>query len=876
MADGSIIIDTQIDTDEAIKGIKNLSSELKSASKQAASVKTLSSAFSTLKNSITSVNNQLATVKAAFQKVGAVIDDVTEAYKTQAKAENQLAQAAKNNPYLSSSSVKSLKQYASALQNVSNVGDEELLPMMAQLAASGRTQEEIQSTMAAALDLSASGAMSLDAAVDALNKTYAGTTGQLGRTLPEIASLTDEELAQGKAVDIVAQKYKGMASAIADTKIQAQNAKGDFKEAVGALTAPSVDAWNKFWKGFYESATSAIMKVYDRLKLLNVWDNKFLDEMYEAAMSLNKEGKSLLEEYDTTSLEYAVDLLQKRLEITGKLSPDETELLVLAQETLRIKKEIAAQEEAAAQAEAAANAAAQAEAQEAVQVTEKQLSLEKQLVAFSKEYEDSIAATKRAVDTRRQMGEVISDEAEQEEMLNAKTQAYLRLVENYAGVGQKLSSNNGYLQDIVKSTQELATAQASVEYDEAFAALLDARYQEALERINEATQGITESADELLGTVEAGGDKLSTTIQNAIDVLSSLRNECVEGTDEFDAYSEKIVELEELLPEVTTAEARSEIEAFRETLQTEGETTLSVYERLMQQKEALAAEYNAKITDEAVAQAGYTEEQVYLIRQEYAEKINEIDEQLTEAQQERHLKLVQEIADYTQQTASIVQSACDAMVDAIETEAEEEKEALAEKYEAGLISQEEYEAGIEAIEEEAAMKEYKIEMANWTAQLLEAAASIALGCARSLEQGMPQGAILAALTAAAGAVQVAAITAAKPQKPSFEEGGIVPGHSYTGDNVEIRANSGEGVFTMAQQHKLFNMINSTGTATYGTSYPITINNTQSNKVTTRARASEEGVTIDVVDAWTQHRIARGGYDDSFRSYESLRTGRRYL
>lgn len=50
--------------------------------------------------------------------------------------------------------------------------------------------------------------------------------------------------------------------------------------------------------------------------------------------------------------------------------------------------------------------------------------------------------------------------------------------------------------------------------------------------------------------------------------------------------------------------------------------------------------------------------------------------------------------------------------------------------------------------------------------------------------------------------------------PKFERGGIVPGTSYTGDNVTVRANSGEMYLTRAQQARLLEIANGRGAADY--------------------------------------------------------------
>ena len=66
---------------------------------------------------------------------------------------------------------------------------------------------------------------------------------------------------------------------------------------------------------------------------------------------------------------------------------------------------------------------------------------------------------------------------------------------------------------------------------------------------------------------------------------------------------------------------------------------------------------------------------------------------------------------------------------------------------------------------------------------------------------------VAAVTAQFAAVIKAIKAASIPSAPSFERGGIVPGTSYTGDNVTTRLNSREMVLTLQQQGNLFDLIN---------------------------------------------------------------------
>lgn len=227
MSDGYIKIDTKIDETGLDKGLGSVDKKLKGTEKATVSTG----------KSFAAMGLKMAAAGAAVKIVVDTIDDLTKAYKKQEKAETQLEAAAKNNPYLTDSSVTQLKAYASELQGISTVGDEELLPFMASLAAAGRTQDEIMQIMSASLDMAASGAFSLDSAVRNLNKSYGGLSGELGESIPEIKALTSEQLKNGAATKLMAERYKGIAEQTALTtgsSEQLQNAIGDLKEELGA------------------------------------------------------------------------------------------------------------------------------------------------------------------------------------------------------------------------------------------------------------------------------------------------------------------------------------------------------------------------------------------------------------------------------------------------------------------------------------------------------------------------------------------------------------------------------------------------------------------------------------------------------------------
>lgn len=169
----------------------------------------------------------------AIKKLSSEVLELRNIYKVQEIAELKLSKAIENNPLIDGKAVKGLKEYASYLQSISNIGDETSISIMANLSAMGRTEEEIRNIMSAAIDMSAGTGQSLEQVAKNLSKTYNGLAGEIGESVKGIKELTKEELEHGKAVEIVAKAYKGMAEETADAQIQLKNAWGDTKELLG-------------------------------------------------------------------------------------------------------------------------------------------------------------------------------------------------------------------------------------------------------------------------------------------------------------------------------------------------------------------------------------------------------------------------------------------------------------------------------------------------------------------------------------------------------------------------------------------------------------------------------------------------------------------
>jgi hypothetical protein len=253
MADYNISANITANTKGYEAGIKKAQTASKSLSKSITNVvkgfgkSGLSGAITSAGLALGGIGLAVGTAVKAIKGITKALGECAEAYKVQLQAERALDTAINNSPFVSGTASKALKDYASQMQKVSNLGDEEIIPQMTQLIATGRTEAEVMKIIATASDMSASGAMSFDQAVTQLNATLNGNIGRLGQQNAELKGLTEEELKSGKAVEILGEKYKGLAKATVDTKKQLQNAIGDLKETFGSVFENAIAPMRKFF-----------------------------------------------------------------------------------------------------------------------------------------------------------------------------------------------------------------------------------------------------------------------------------------------------------------------------------------------------------------------------------------------------------------------------------------------------------------------------------------------------------------------------------------------------------------------------------------------------------------------------------------------------
>lgn len=438
MDDGKVKVKTTIDDSDVDKGLKRVNKKITNFAN-----KLKSSDMANLGASITGVVSGISAsfkvAATAIKGVSKAIKDTTDAYKTQMKAELQLDNAVKNSPFLDGSSARALKEYASSIQSVTTYGDEQLIPFMAELANEGRSQQQIMDIIKAATDVAASGMMDLGSAVSALNMTFQGTSGSLGRQIASIKNLTEEELKSGKAIQIIKAQFDGTAESIAQnigTSEQLANAWGDLKEEIGAGWEKPLSKVRVWLKGIIDDAIEGRKRVREI---------KEADENIEA-------GIGTMENYEV-SIKHANDRLKELRDSLNNLkskasgegiTPEEEEFWMgksnakdyFKSELKKAQDEISTLKEEVAEYTEKLNNLKEAEKEAAAELkkhneeAQNQKEIQDKLKQSTENYSKIIAKRDSAIKNLEREAAALGQEVDKQSVLNIEMEAYLEMAKD--------------------------------------------------------------------------------------------------------------------------------------------------------------------------------------------------------------------------------------------------------------------------------------------------------------------------------------------------------------------------------------------------------------------------------------------------------------
>lgn len=227
----------------------------------------LRSAIEQVRNEAEKVNsslinsNQIAQafeqVSSAAQGLQSVMHDLTDAYAVQAQAEARLATVMRNTMDATEDEIQSIKDLASAQQQLGVVGDEVQLSGAQELATYLGKKESLEKLIPVMNDMIAqqygynASAESAVGIATMMGKVMEGQTKALSRygysfteAQEEILKFGTEEERAATLAEVIEQSVGGVNAALAATPygkiVQANNKFGDLKETLGAMIAPAM------------------------------------------------------------------------------------------------------------------------------------------------------------------------------------------------------------------------------------------------------------------------------------------------------------------------------------------------------------------------------------------------------------------------------------------------------------------------------------------------------------------------------------------------------------------------------------------------------------------------------------------------------------
>ena len=610
-------------------------------------------------------------------------------------------------------------------------------------------------------------------------------------------------------------------------------AQGDLAESWGKVTKPVYDSWNNFWlrqtkkaQEFAENVNKALEKASQTWVIGGVYrsNKEFVKNTLAEAKDADKDGnrRLYLEDVAGAQNNEALGNAINYLSNLKKRKAEETELLNILKEeqSWRAKKTENEQMDAKA-------------AQEAATMTTKQLRerLETEKADYKLQYAVRMELEKREAEEAAIQSELLDKYNEsvtaQEKELAIRKQAGEQITQEdelRKMLNTKLEAYVKFIKDGGDTTGAAAVKiRAEIKKMSADLATMEEAEKARLEAEKEEERRVKAIADQL----NAMNDKVLKLKESA--------NELINGPQEVklsDTIQQTIdaLEVEAETLDRTTAAYAEYIEKIKE---------LKDLLPQVQEAEAKAAEGHGRTID----------------------NVNSVMSQITDSMQ----SLTNSISQISQTALSEANRQYDKDAKALEMQLDND-----------IITYDEYLEKKDQLDKEAAQKEYKIKMAEWSMNLAMATAQAAQAVVNALASGTPPVNMINATTAGLlGAAQLIAIAGAKPRAPSFSTGGFLTGNSYHGDKIAFNGNAGEAILNPAEQRAFLDLANGEGGKGVVVNMPVNIENNAGDAVQVSAMQQDRQIKI-TVDKIVNSTMQSGGYNNALQSANASMKGARYL
>jgi hypothetical protein len=854
------------------------------------------------------------------KKAVAALNEMAEKWRAQEKLEIALQKAAQNNPYLNERAVRQLKEFANEMQKITGIDSDLVLESETKLARLGRSQQQIQQIIQTATNVAATGMMGYDEAIMELNGSLNGVIRTSGRLFPELKSLSQEALAAGEAINIVAGKVNGAAAEAMQTGAGSvtayQNAIADLKKTLGEdwekntgfIREAITQIANEFVRGREEAKKfkEAVNNIKEGTGDVNdelIITEKKLRDLYAlfnteiVMLAINsqqvlenmKNGVDIAIEAHTTAKREFLENLRRQIRQEEALLKTQEERavilntindaiekinkaqLIVGEDNLIIieaqRKVLDVQQgikkfldmgmtEQAKAYQGMAEQAAIAAANEATRV-EKQREIEAGSARFREENQKALDAEIAKILRKAEIeGKSRNDLQVQKQILDAQVQAY---------------------ENLLSAAKEFIDGTAPEERAR-FARLKEtwAAYDERAER----ERVIDEERKRRLAELAGVHEETKAKIIRIFDDIYKERDRLFDVQAEQDHQAQ----LEELIKNSLKRSIDFETQYRTEQAKTQQQIILENFDE----------EYNRKI--DQVISMRETEMEQYAegsAARLAAEKalLEEIDRLTLEYQNDRETLRVQLEENTAAQIVQIERDAAEAVTAAWQTAWNEALSAAQKYFNAAssiansistmwhnsidyetnerlrandkmVQSDEERAANEKKIMMESAYEKYKADMFIWSANIALATANAAMAVLNALStQPWYAGLANSIIAGSLGAFQVAAVISAQPKPPRFHTGGIAQG--APGQEVPAILRAGEPVLTQDQFGNVMKAFANVANSRYGgggTNLVVNVKNSAANVVNTEQKLSPEGLEI-VITQIVKKNLSNGGLDE---------------